>query len=117
MGRRIEFGHGTKAQSGISWGGVPRDESWGPARGDIQGRQGSAGVYVYAGGGLWQNRLAGAGAMPDGQSLSSGGGDAAGEPGGGDEMVVGHLHGTVQPSAQAVWAFVWWPIQGLDRGR
>jgi len=57
--------------------------------------------FTTLGGGLCQDRLAGACALPDVQSLSSGNGNAAGEPGGGDEVVSGHRHGAVQSAAQA----------------
>jgi len=54
--------------------------------------------------------------VSDAQSLSFGGGNAAGKPGGGDEVVPGHLHGAVQPAAQAVRAPVQRTLQGLGGG-
>ena len=44
-------------------------------------------------------------------------GDAAGEPGGRDEMVFGHLYRALQPAAQALWPSVQRSIQVFDRGR
>jgi hypothetical protein len=38
--------------------------------------------------------------------IFSGGGDAAAQSGGGDEMVSGHLHIMLQSAAQDVWASV-----------
>src|SRR6266566_2314399 len=55
--------------------------------------------------------------MADAQSLSFGGRHAEGKPGGRDEVVPGHLHGAVQPAAQALRAPVQRALQGLGGGR
>jgi len=54
--------------------------------------------------------------VPDAQSLSSGGGDAAGEPGGGHEVVFGHLDGTVQSPAQTLRTPLERALQGVGGG-
>ena len=66
---------------------------------------------------LRQDGLAGSRVLPDEQSFSSGGGDAEGQFGGGDELVFEHLHRAVQPAAQAVRASVQRALQVADRGR
>src|ERR1043165_7685863 len=48
---------------------------------------------------LWQDGLAGAGLVFDAQSLSFGGGNAEGQPGGRDEVVSGHVHGAPESGA------------------
>ena len=60
--------------------------------------------------------LASAGLVPDEQSFSSGDGNAASQPGGGDEMVSRHLHLALQSATQARWPFVQRALQGADRG-
>jgi hypothetical protein len=71
--------------------------------------------------GMSENRLADPCLLPDGQSFS-GGRDAAGQPGGGNEVVFRHLHDAFQPAAQVVWPCVQralqiagrrWECQGL----
>ena len=41
---------------------------------------------------MFEDGVAGACVLFDGESFSLGGGDATGKSGGGDEMVAGHLH-------------------------
>ena len=63
-----------------------------------------------------QDWLAGTCPVPDAQSLSYGGGNTAGKSGGGNEMVFGHIHRTLQPAAQTGWASIQRSLQGADRG-
>ena len=60
--------------------------------------------------------MAGACVLSDAQSLSLGGGDAAGELGGGHEMAVGGVHQALQHPAPAVRAFICRTLQGLAGG-
>ena len=63
-----------------------------------------------------QDGLGGAGVVSHGQSFSFGGGDAAGQSGGGHEMVFKHLHSALQPAAQVLRSSLQWTIQGVDCG-
>jgi len=54
--------------------------------------------------------------LPDVEPFSPGGRNPAAESGGGDEVVSGDLHRTVQPAAQVIRARVQWTLQGIDRG-
>ncbi len=51
-----------------------------------------------------ENALAGARLLPYEESFPLGGGNAAGESGGGDEVVFGHLHHELQSAASPEWA-------------
>src|SRR5947207_15660319 len=57
--------------------------------------------------------MAGPCLLSDGQSFSSGGGNASGPSGGWNAVVTEHLHRTVQPAAPAIRALVQWPLQSL----
>src|SRR6185503_17793662 len=59
--------------------------------------------------------MAGPCLLSDGQSFSSGGGNAPGQSGGWNAVVSEHIHRTVQPAAPAIRAPVQWPLQILDR--
>jgi REP element-mobilizing transposase RayT len=69
----VEDGGAAKNASGISRGDLPRDEPRGSPRGYFSGRRRPAGFPENAGGGLPENRLAGACVLPDGKSFSPGG--------------------------------------------
>ena len=60
--------------------------------------------------------LAGACLLSDGKPFSSGGGDAATDAGGGDEVVFGNLHATIQRAASDAGAFVRGTLQVAARG-
>ena len=47
---------------------------------------------------------------------SPGSGDAAAEPGGGDEMGIVDVQGAFEPTAPGVWAFVRWAVQVVVGG-
>src|SRR5258708_15226145 len=63
-----------------------------------------------------EDRLAGSRLVFDVEPFSSGDGNAQGQVGGLDEMVVGHLRGAVHPEAQVVRPFVRRTLQGVDSG-
>ena len=63
-------------------------------------------VHPHTGRGVREERLEGAGLLPDAQSLSSDGREAAAKPGGRDEMVPGHVHRTDLLPVQAVRTFL-----------
>src|SRR6266496_5497467 len=62
------------------------------------------GFVETPGRGLCAQCLASACVLSDVQSFSSGSRDSATHAGGRNEMVSGHLYGTVQPAAQILWA-------------
>ena len=82
-------------------GDLPRDELGRSAGGHLQRRCRSEGFSQDAGRGVSKDRVRGACLLSDGQSLSSGGGDAGGKLGGGNALVLERLYDPVQPPTQA----------------
>ena len=73
--------------------------------------------FENAGGSLSENGMGNSRVLSDEKSFSSGGGNAAGEPGVGDEVADGNLYPAVQPTSQTLGASLWRAIQSADYRR
>src|SRR5690606_50066 len=84
--------------------------------GHLPEREDQGGVSEMPRRGLRPDWLAGACVARDVEPLPSGGLDPAGEPGGRDALVAGHVCGAVQPAAPGAGASVPGALQEPDRG-